>query len=82
MLSEQPDLATPVSADSHKPCPEVMGFAAKGQRLRRLRSTAASLIVGINTNRATPPSMWLHACQSMLPQPPRLVLNPINAAQR
>ena len=39
MLSKGSDLTKPISADSHKRDAKVMGFAVKGQRLRRLRST-------------------------------------------
>lgn len=80
------DLTGPISADSHKRNAKVMGFPVKGQRLRRLRSMPslpALTFVEISPSFATkPPPARLHASQSVLPFPPRLVLIPTNGMQR
>lgn len=81
-LSERPDLTFPISADSHKRDSQVMGFAAKGQRLRRLRSMPtppALTFVEISPSfPAIPPFARLHASQSVVPLAPQLVLIPTN----
>lgn len=86
MLQAQQDLTTLISADSHKRRPKVIGFTAKGQRLRRLRSmpeppALTSLEISPSFT-ATPPFARLHACLIVVPLAPRLVLIPINGAQR
>lgn len=63
-LLERPVLTQLISADSHKRDAKVMGFAEKGQRLRRLRSMPAPpALTSVELSPyfpTTPPFAWLH----------------------